>query len=221
VAEALAAFEGPGAVIVPGYGHGTMNAAARRHHVLSHTQVAGHQGPPPPPPSLQTNPYGQYEEPSPPYTAVSSNYTTTSEQFEVSPTKRRRLSVFGPGDGGGGRGGQSMPTPPGMAISPTDSDSGRGPKTTTGRGESGGSGGRPAISAPKSSMKRVRTGCLTCRERHLKCDEGVPDCLNCRKSNRECKRGVRLNFIDVQVKDPPYVPPTMEWSGKCSGGISS
>ena len=26
-----------------------------------------------------------------------------------------------------------------------------------------------------SKPKRVRTGCLTCRERHLKCDEGTPD----------------------------------------------
>ncbi|KAK1996086.1 hypothetical protein LX36DRAFT_581110 [Colletotrichum falcatum] len=67
-----------------------------------------------------------------------------------------------------------------------------------------------AATATKS--KRVRTGCLTCRERHLKCDEGLPECLNCRKSSRECKRGVRLNFIDVQVKQPPYMPPTVEWS---------
>jgi hypothetical protein len=70
-----------------------------------------------------------------------------------------------------------------------------------------------APEAAVTKSRRVRTGCLTCRERHLKCDEGVPDCLNCRKSNRECKRGVRLNFIDVQVKDPPQVPPTLEWSG--------
>jgi Fungal Zn(2)-Cys(6) binuclear cluster domain len=35
--------------------------------------------------------------------------------------------------------------------------------------------------AGASRPKRVRTGCLTCRERHLKCDEGMPDCQNCRK----------------------------------------
>ncbi|KAI1075756.1 hypothetical protein F5B20DRAFT_371009 [Whalleya microplaca] len=63
-----------------------------------------------------------------------------------------------------------------------------------------------------AKSRRVRTGCLTCRERHLKCDEGTPDCLNCRKSNRECKRGVRLNFIDMTCKEPPYVPPTDEWA---------
>ena len=59
--------------------------------------------------------------------------------------------------------------------------------------------------------KRVRTGCLTCRERHLKCDEGLPDCVNCQKSGRLCKRGVRLNFIDTTVRSPPITPPSDEW----------
>ncbi|KAJ8128748.1 hypothetical protein O1611_g4885 [Lasiodiplodia mahajangana] len=62
-----------------------------------------------------------------------------------------------------------------------------------------------------AKSKRVRTGCLTCRERHLKCDEETPDCRNCRKSNRECKRGVRLNFIDLTCKEPPYIPQVDEW----------
>ncbi|EGC47479.1 C6 zinc finger domain-containing protein [Histoplasma capsulatum var. duboisii H88] len=55
--------------------------------------------------------------------------------------------------------------------------------------------------------KRVRTGCLTCRERHLKCDETLPRCQNCQKSDRLCKRGVRLNFIDTHVAAPPYAAP--------------
>jgi hypothetical protein len=69
----------------------------------------------------------------------------------------------------------------------------------------------PSAPAPKKS-KRVRTGCLTCRERHLKCDEGLPNCQNCCKSNRVCKRGVRLNFIDTQVQAPPVVPRSNDWS---------
>ena len=68
-----------------------------------------------------------------------------------------------------------------------------------------------AAAAAAARPKRVRTGCLTCRERHLKCDEGLPDCLNCKKSNRPCKRGVRLNFIDTTVKTPPITPPTEDW----------
>lgn len=27
------------------------------------------------------------------------------------------------------------------------------------------------------------------------------------------KRGVRLNFIDIQVKNPAILPPTADWSG--------
>ncbi|EGE83249.1 hypothetical protein RJZ56_002338 [Blastomyces dermatitidis] len=60
--------------------------------------------------------------------------------------------------------------------------------------------------------KRVRTGCLTCRERHLKCDETLPRCQNCQKSDRQCKRGVRLNFIDTHVAAPPFAAPfTHDW----------
>ncbi|KAI0403770.1 hypothetical protein F4802DRAFT_277543 [Xylaria palmicola] len=62
-----------------------------------------------------------------------------------------------------------------------------------------------------AKSKRVRTGCLTCRERHLKCDEETPDCRNCRKSNRECKRGIRLNFIDLTCKEPPCIPSVERW----------
>ena len=69
-----------------------------------------------------------------------------------------------------------------------------------------------AAAVAAARPKRVRTGCLTCRERHLKCDEGLPECQNCKKSNRECKRGVRLNFIDTQVKTPPITPPIEEWN---------
>jgi hypothetical protein len=71
-----------------------------------------------------------------------------------------------------------------------------------------------ASTAVASKPKRVRTGCLTCRERHLKCDEGLPNCQNCRKSSRTCKRGVRLNFIDTQVQSPPMIPPTADWAGE-------
>ncbi|XP_014551020.1 hypothetical protein COCVIDRAFT_20649 [Bipolaris victoriae FI3] len=46
---------------------------------------------------------------------------------------------------------------------------------------------------------RARTGCLTCRDRHIKCDETLPRCRNCCKSNRVCERGIRLNFIDIQT----------------------
>lgn len=71
----------------------------------------------------------------------------------------------------------------------------------------------PALAKGKvTKSTRTRTGCLTCRDRHLKCDEGSPSCQNCLKSNRECRKGMRINWIDTQVKAPPHlIPPT----GKC------
>lgn len=83
-------------------------------------------------------------------------------------------------------------------------------------GAAGGDADTPAAVAAASKPKRVRTGCLTCRERHLKCDEALPNCMNCRKSSRVCKRGVRLNFIDTTVKNPPLLPPTADWKGNLS-----
>lgn len=73
---------------------------------------------------------------------------------------------------------------------------------------SNGSAGSPRIAGNPKKQKvgkprRVRTGCLTCRERHLKCDEALHRCQNCRKSGRVCQRGVRLNFIDTQTVAPP------------------
>ncbi|KAK0392839.1 hypothetical protein NLU13_2333 [Sarocladium strictum] len=37
----------------------------------------------------------------------------------------------------------------------------------------------------KGSEKR-RTGCITCKKRRVKCDEGRPTCLRCRRGAREC-----------------------------------
>lgn len=79
---------------------------------------------------------------------------------------------------------------------------------------SNGANARAAAEAAMAAVnkpKRVRTGCLTCRERHLKCDEGMPTCMNCRKSARECKRGIRLNFIDTTCKRPPTIPMSQDW----------
>ena len=34
--------------------------------------------------------------------------------------------------------------------------------------------------------KKSRKGCLTCKRRHIRCDENVPQCFNCTKGNRTC-----------------------------------
>ncbi|KAK9450517.1 uncharacterized protein V1518DRAFT_414047 [Limtongia smithiae] len=38
-----------------------------------------------------------------------------------------------------------------------------------------------------SGIVRVRTGCITCKRRHLKCDESKPKCMKCEKANRICR----------------------------------
>jgi len=38
----------------------------------------------------------------------------------------------------------------------------------------------------ETKAKRVRTGCRTCRSRHLKCGEEHPICGHCLKSNKDC-----------------------------------
>ncbi|KAE8400724.1 hypothetical protein BDV37DRAFT_274219 [Aspergillus pseudonomiae] len=41
--------------------------------------------------------------------------------------------------------------------------------------------------AQKIPKRRTKTGCLTCRQRRIKCGEEKPVCKNCIKSKRECK----------------------------------
>ncbi|OJJ42329.1 hypothetical protein ASPZODRAFT_20556 [Penicilliopsis zonata CBS 506.65] len=38
----------------------------------------------------------------------------------------------------------------------------------------------------RRSHKKSRGGCLPCKQRHVKCDEGRPGCLLCAMSDREC-----------------------------------
>ncbi|KAB8244077.1 hypothetical protein BDV35DRAFT_395241 [Aspergillus flavus] len=43
------------------------------------------------------------------------------------------------------------------------------------------------VPAQKVPKRRTKTGCLTCRQRRIKCGEEKPVCKNCVKSKRECK----------------------------------
>jgi len=117
-------------------------------------------------------------------------YSTAS----TSPPSRKNSKHVAPGNRLGGSGS------PGMNASIGGVTGGEG------------AGDTAESSQAASKPKRVRTGCLTCRERHLKCDEGLPTCQNCKKSNRTCKRGLRLNFIDTTVKLPPVMAPIHDWT---------
>ncbi|OJJ47037.1 hypothetical protein ASPZODRAFT_15721 [Penicilliopsis zonata CBS 506.65] len=45
---------------------------------------------------------------------------------------------------------------------------------------------------------RSRTGCLTCRQRKLKCDEQKPQCSQCRRGARECRPSEGIVFRHQQ-----------------------
>lgn len=69
----------------------------------------------------------------------------------------------------------------------------------------------PSNSTPPTkgpSKKRTKTGCLTCRKRRIKCDEGKPHCNNCLKTNRNCEGyKVRLDFregLNAKYRKPEY-----------------
>lgn len=163
---------------------------------LAHPQHSGsesHAGPGLP---LSGNIYVPYEEPSPPDTIGSSNYTT--DQFEVPPAKRQRLS----GPSGAGTG---LDTHPRTAL-PSLPDA-EFMADTSGKGSRVAKGQNAAPAAAKKAQRK-RSGCLTCRDRHISCDEDfAPECGNCRKSSRACIRGTRLNFHQIEVQAPPYLLP--------------
>ncbi|KAK2031047.1 hypothetical protein LX32DRAFT_662080 [Colletotrichum zoysiae] len=67
----------------------------------------------------------------------------------------------------------------------TDSVLGSGPGTGTG--------------PPRQRRQRTRTGCLKCRIRRRKCDEGKPRCQRCIDGDFECRYGSRLTFLEKNV----------------------
>ncbi|KAL8816965.1 MAG: hypothetical protein Q9223_004114 [Gallowayella weberi] len=46
--------------------------------------------------------------------------------------------------------------------------------------------GSRAPGAPRAGGSHVRTGCLTCKARHVKCDEEKPECSKCKSTGRRC-----------------------------------
>lgn len=55
--------------------------------------------------------------------------------------------------------------------------------------------GTPKVKQRKKNIKRLRTGCWTCRRRGYKCDEGKPECANCTRLKIKCEGyGIRLKW---------------------------
>ncbi|KAK3303684.1 uncharacterized protein B0T15DRAFT_421124 [Chaetomium strumarium] len=65
-----------------------------------------------------------------------------------------------------------------------------------------------------TERKRTKTGCITCRKRRIKCDEGKPTCNICIKSNRECEGySTRLTFKEPLGAFPLAADPLHSDSG--------
>jgi hypothetical protein len=57
----------------------------------------------------------------------------------------------------------------------------------------------------RAHKPKVRTGCVTCKTRRVKCDETKPFCLKCTKSGRRCDGYVPLKtwVFEVRTRDEP------------------
>ncbi|KAK8219052.1 hypothetical protein IWZ01DRAFT_428167 [Phyllosticta capitalensis] len=70
---------------------------------------------------------------------------------------------------------------------------------------------RRRVRKPRGRGLRTRTGCTTCRRRHLKCDEVTPCCGACTKSGHECvyanRDEARPGQVVQQESESPPRPP--------------
>ncbi|KAK4938487.1 hypothetical protein LTR66_015091 [Elasticomyces elasticus] len=61
--------------------------------------------------------------------------------------------------------------------------------------------------APPVKHRRTRSGCFTCRNRRVKCDETRPICDRCRKGGRDCEfpppSSKRARLSDMKTTDAP------------------
>lgn len=63
--------------------------------------------------------------------------------------------------------------------------------------------GRSGRQPNEESRSRTFTGCRTCRNRHLKCDEAKPKCSTCRRGNIPCEGyAPRLLWMAEQTANP-------------------
>ncbi|KAJ4362505.1 Protein png1 [Neocucurbitaria cava] len=69
--------------------------------------------------------------------------------------------------------------------------------------------------ADSKMRRKTQTGCLPCRERHIKCGEEHPSCANCTRSERRCEgynSGV-ISKLHVESQNRPYSVPPSQGSG--------
>jgi hypothetical protein len=72
-------------------------------------------------------------------------------------------------------------------------------------------GASPEIKRTRAHKPKVRTGCVTCKIRRVKCDETKPSCLKCTKSGRKCDGYVPLKtwVFEVRSRDDSSSSPSL------------
>ncbi|CAG9984331.1 unnamed protein product [Clonostachys byssicola] len=60
----------------------------------------------------------------------------------------------------------------------------------------------------RKGSRKVRTGCLTCKIRKVKCDENKPNCLRCTKTGRKCD-GYQTPLPRAQSSKLPNLAPEL------------
>ncbi|KAH9989884.1 hypothetical protein F4779DRAFT_259484 [Xylariaceae sp. FL0662B] len=76
------------------------------------------------------------------------------------------------------------------------------------------SNSKPKLSRTKT--RKVRTGCITCKKRHIKCDEAKPHCRNCLESRGHCE-----GYVAKPTKKPASPPIQLCWDSKQSARSAS
>ncbi|KAL3471118.1 hypothetical protein BJX99DRAFT_266997 [Aspergillus californicus] len=61
-----------------------------------------------------------------------------------------------------------------------------------------------SLRRPRASKPKVRTGCITCKIRRVKCDEAKPACHRCLSTGRKCD-----GYVQQKQPTPPSTPPEL------------
>ncbi len=73
---------------------------------------------------------------------------------------------------------------------------------------------QPTGQKPQPKRTRTRTGCLNCRRKKRKCDEGRPSCGSCVRRGQPCERGLKVTFRAENAQHLDESHPSMRRSAR-------
>ncbi|KAH8585963.1 hypothetical protein B0O99DRAFT_645753 [Bisporella sp. PMI_857] len=76
----------------------------------------------------------------------------------------------------------------------------------------------PTSRTPRRSHIKSRNGCATCKRRHLRCDETLPQCQNCTKYNCRCPY---QDILENEQRDLTPKRPNLLWTLEIEADIRS